>query len=592
MFTPNIHTPVLILGMHRSGTTMVADALNAAGVYGGSIRDHHAEALYAVDINDRLLARAGGSWWQVPDIAKLDRELEGAFPEYTAPVLYGAHLKVRSGQFWRQRLHYRGPWAIKDPRLSLTLPWWLRRFPKAKVIWVLRDDDEVVRSLLSRQKKSDEARSELTRETALYLVRQYNERASAVLKSMGVVYRAVRYEELTHEDPAVQRKLWHSLYAFCDVRPGQMEGFARRTPALEPTKTQQTDPAPTLPTEGPLVSIIVPNYNHAAFLDERLESILGQSYTSFELLLMDDCSTDHSREVLEKWAARDARITLLFNEKNSGSPFAQWAKGAAWAKGKYLWIAESDDACAPDLLATHVQALEANEKAVLAYSHSILVDEQGALLRDFKEDYAFIFGDAGRWRTAFTADGPTEVRTTLVFSNTIPNASGVLMRKSAFDAVGVPEVKWRLNGDWLFYARLLQHGDLAFFPEPRNYFRFHTQTQRSRAMASYVAFDEILAMYEVFEAEGWTTPKLLKAARAQVAMWWAGNIFSMRFTGDVVRNNWRLYRTFKKYRPGLAVYLIQRVSIQLLGSFIKAIGLKKPVKKWAARLFPKTFFAH
>jgi len=184
------------------------------------------------------------------------------------------------------------------------------------------------------------------------------------------------------------------------------------------------------------------------------------------------------------------------------------------------------------------------------------------------------------------------VARTMVFSNTIPNASGALIRKSAFDQVGAPETTWRLNGDWLFYAQLLQLGDLAFFATPRNFFRFHTQTQRSRAIASYEAFDEILAMYQIFEDRQWTTPEILASARGQVAMWWAGNVFSMRWTFNVLSNNLRLYRTFRRHRSGLSLYLFKSALIKSTGGLIKALGLKKPVKKLAAKLFPKTFFPY
>jgi glycosyltransferase involved in cell wall biosynthesis len=347
-----------------------------------------------------------------------------------------------------------------------------------------------------------------------------------------------------------------------------------------------------LPTDGPLVSVIVPNYNHADYLDERISTIVNQTYKNIEVLLMDDCSPDESRSVLEQWAAKDDRLEVLFNEKNSGSPFAQWARGSAWAKGKYLWIAESDDACELDMLALHVDALERNEKAVMAYSHSHLVDEEGAFLRDFREDYGFIFGDASRWKSDFTVEGKVEVARSIIFSNTVPNASGVLFRKSVFDQVGAPETNWLLNGDWLFYARLLQHGELQFFATARNYFRFHERTQRSRAIASYTAFDEILAMYDIFEREDWADQQTLQSARAQVAMWWAGNVFSMKWSLDVLRNNVRLFRVFRRYRGGLLMYLVKSALIKSTGGVVKAAGLKEPVKKLAARLFPKTFFPY
>ena len=576
--------------MHRSGTTMVADALNDAGVYAGAICDHNREPLYAVDLNERMLEAAGGNWWQLPSNDGLETALDQFEPELDSTHLYAAHLKVKSNKSWRQKMYYNGPWLIKDPRFCLTLPWWLERFPNAKVIWVLRDDQAVVSSLLRRQEKSDEAQSDLDAAKALELHYSYNAQASATLKAMGVDYRAVRYEDLVSSDEAMQRKSWFSLYQFASVKPGQLHGFkARYTNQASAT---ETTPNPVLPIDGPLVSVVVPNYNHAAFLDERIGSILNQTYTNIEVLLMDDCSPDNSCEVLQRWAEKDERITTLFNEINSGSPFAQWEKGANWAQGKYIWIAESDDYAAEDMLALHVQALESNDRAVLAYSHSRIADVNGKFLRDYKEDYAFIFGDASKWSRDFIVSGKEEVARTMVFSNTIPNASGVLMRKSAFDQVGAPATTWRLNGDWLFYAQLLQLGDLIFFATPRNFFRFHNQTQRSRAIASYEAFDEILAMYQIFEDQQWTTPEILASARGQVAMWWAGNVLSMRCTFNILRNNLRLYRTLRRHRTGLSLYLFKSALIKTTGGFIKALGLKKPVKRIAAKLFPKTFFPY
>jgi len=91
----------------------------------------------------------------------------------------------------------------------------------------------------------------------------------------------------------------------------------------------------------PAVSVIVPNYNHARFLRRRVETILAQTFQDFELILLDDCSTDDSRSVLRQYSS-DPRVRLEFNEVNSGSTFKQWNKGVRLAQGKYIWIAESD----------------------------------------------------------------------------------------------------------------------------------------------------------------------------------------------------------------------------------------------------------
>ena len=98
------------------------------------------------------------------------------------------------------------------------------------------------------------------------------------------------------------------------------------------------------------VSVIVPNYNHARYLRKRIDSILWQAYQDFELLLLDDCSTDSSREILTTYA-NNPKVRLEYNAQNSGSVFKQWNKGVRLTGGRYIWIAESDDFSDPEFLA-------------------------------------------------------------------------------------------------------------------------------------------------------------------------------------------------------------------------------------------------
>ena len=79
--------------------------------------------------------------------------------------------------------------------------------------------------------------------------------------------------------------------------------------------------------KNPLVSVIVPNYNYARYLDARIDSILRQTWTDFELILLDDASTDTSREILEKYRNHPRVSRIEFNTQNTGSPFQQWMKG-------------------------------------------------------------------------------------------------------------------------------------------------------------------------------------------------------------------------------------------------------------------------
>ncbi len=75
----------------------------------------------------------------------------------------------------------------------------------------------------------------------------------------------------------------------------------------------------------PLVSVIIPNYNHALYLDERIQSVLNQSYGHFEVIILDDLSKDNSREVMEKYRDYPHVSHIVYNTENSGSTFKQYA---------------------------------------------------------------------------------------------------------------------------------------------------------------------------------------------------------------------------------------------------------------------------
>lgn len=227
----------------------------------------------------------------------------------------------------------------------------------------------------------------------------------------------------------------------------------------------------------PLVSVIVPNYNHATYLGERLRSITAQGIADIELILLDDCSTDESASILHEYCLLDPRARLYRNDENSGSTFRQWQKGLALARGHYVWIAESDDSAAPVFLQTLVGLLEANPDAVFAYSQSMMIDVNGQHLGiplQWTNDLS-----TQRWRESYVVPGHEELRLALIHKNTIPNVSAVLFRNSA-DLIGMIDVHSRLCGDWLAYVRLCGMGSIAFTPEPLNYWRQNSSNVRTR----------------------------------------------------------------------------------------------------------------
>jgi glycosyltransferase involved in cell wall biosynthesis len=236
----------------------------------------------------------------------------------------------------------------------------------------------------------------------------------------------------------------------------------------------------------PLVSIIVPNYNHARYLPQRLDSIFAQTFTDYELIILDDASTDNSREIITPYLA-DPRVRFYPNEINSGSPFAQWNRGVNLARGEYAWIAESDDFAAPALLDTLVGLLQTYPNVGVAYSESWRVDVEGKTMGCMGEFTAEL--STAHWQQSFVANGRDECGRYLIWKNTIPNASAVLFRRQVFLQAGGARSHLRLAGDWLTWVEMLLLSDLAFTPERLNFFRHHPSSVRE-ASSWATFFDE------------------------------------------------------------------------------------------------------
>lgn len=224
------------------------------------------------------------------------------------------------------------------------------------------------------------------------------------------------------------------------------------------------------------VSVILPNYNHARFLAQRIESILNQTFQDFELIILDDCSSDNSHEIINQYRHHPKVSHIVLNEKNSGSPFRQWNRGVQLAQGQYIWIAESDDYSTRDLLATLVALLDADAKTGIAYCRSSFIDENGTFLYDSVDRTASIAPE--RWLHDFKANGKEEIIQYLYRLNTIPNASAVVFRKSYFIEAGGAPPHMRMCGDWFLWCKMLAICDIAYSSASMNFFRIHAQTTR------------------------------------------------------------------------------------------------------------------
>lgn len=222
----------------------------------------------------------------------------------------------------------------------------------------------------------------------------------------------------------------------------------------------------------PKVSVIVPNYNHAQFLKQRLDSIFTQTFQDFEVILLDDASTDKSIEILTEYAQNKKVSHFIINKKNSGSPFKQWKKGIDLAKGDYIWIAESDDWAELNFLEIACSSLEYNHELGLFYTQSYKVSADGSICGDWL-NYTESFDRNILFHDNFIMSGKIFIQQFLIHKNVIPNASAVVFSLSAYYKSGGITDIIEYSGDWLLWIKILIFSNVYFYASKLNYFRYH-----------------------------------------------------------------------------------------------------------------------
>jgi len=133
----------------------------------------------------------------------------------------------------------------------------------------------------------------------------------------------------------------------------------------------------------PLVSIIMPAYNTEKYIESAMQSVIGQTYKEWELLIVDDCSTDHTKRIIQKISKSDCRIKPIFSNSNSGSPAKAKNKALPLVKGNYVAFLDSDDMWFKDKLMKQIPLMESNTQYGLTYTGGYLIDESGDKINTF-----------------------------------------------------------------------------------------------------------------------------------------------------------------------------------------------------------------
>lgn len=255
MVNKNIESPVIMIGMHRSGTTMLIRLLEELGLFVGKGKEHNYESLFFIKLNNWLLSQSGASW----DHPKANSYLLGNRDVYDLAKDYiGYFMETpRAAGYlgWPKYLKYRGlshinvPWGWKDPRNTLTLPIWLDLFPKARVVHIYRHGVDVANSLKVRSKESliasrsnyfknkkwywlrpkkgvfMDSLSCINLEQGVLLWRDYLRLAMDYVKDMGEQIVDIKYEDFLEQPFDILKKL--ALFCNLDATDKQVQEAVR-----------------------------------------------------------------------------------------------------------------------------------------------------------------------------------------------------------------------------------------------------------------------------------------------------------------------------------------------------------------------------
>jgi glycosyltransferase involved in cell wall biosynthesis len=318
----------------------------------------------------------------------------------------------------------------------------------------------------------------------------------------------------------------------------------------------------------PRVSVIVPNYNHAPFLVRRLRSILDQTYQDFELIVLDDASSDDSLAIIRDCLGSHP-YHLVVNERNSGSTYRQWDKGLSLARGEFVWIAESDDVAEPTFLEKMVAALDQGDVAI-SYCQSLCIDAEDRVFGNIKgwtDDYT-----PHLWASDFVLNGNFFCVSFLAIKCVIPNASAVLFRRKLYASPFSIMENIHLIGDYLLWAEMAMRGRVAHVASPLNQYRFHPQTVRVAKRRIYLEECSLCTAHILERTDAWAQPDQLVFLRRHLLRLW----LTIGLEPASPINWWRYRRAYRLlhrlHGSGLTLLLIRAWPASLRRSLLP-VGL-------------------
>lgn len=237
------------------------------------------------------------------------------------------------------------------------------------------------------------------------------------------------------------------------------------------------------------ISVIVASYNYENFIKNTLESILSQTYTNFEVIVVDDCSMDNSVELINEFAKKDNRIKLFVNEENIGLKNTI-LKGIENAKGEWIAFLESDDIWQPDCLEKRVEVLNKNSDIGLIFNHVEVFGDEDRIKQmnyQIEKTHKFLVGKVFPRSMLYDMGG----------TNKILTFSAVMIKKEYLKSEYFNTPVDKLL-DWWLYIHIAKDCDFYYIPEKLTRWRLHRNSYISKNTGVTLPMD-FLAYFDVFK---------------------------------------------------------------------------------------------
>lgn len=329
-------------------------------------------------------------------------------------------------------------------------------------------------------------------------------------------------------------------------------------------------------TGRPLVSVVVPVYNGEEYLEESLESILGQTYDNLEVLVMDDASTDGAPAILQSFAERDDRVRYERQPSNRGI-FGNINDGIALARGDYVAIHHSDDVYDREILAVEVAYLDRHPDVGAVFCTDIFIDQSGTEFGRLELPPEI--------RAAEVLSDAAVVNGILRHQNVFIRGGTSLIRNAVYEEVGNFDDAYSLRADLHMWLRISRRFPIAILDRPLVRYRTHAENSSVRYARLRIEPELWFAVMDRVLAEGGR-----EVAQADALAAYEGHraedLLMVAVNQYIVGDGSGLRATLKRVRAGRIVGTprIQRGRLLLLWAILHVVG-RLPRLGVAARAF-------